>query len=60
MGQPVLPRRSSEEKSEKIPKESTTVICTGEKVSKSGSKIIRNYYILIYLFFILYTINEYI
>ncbi|XP_070440921.1 PHD finger protein 3 isoform X1 [Equus przewalskii] len=37
MGQPVLPRRSSEEKSEKIPKESTTVICTGEKVSKSGA-----------------------
>ncbi|XP_020027516.2 PHD finger protein 3 isoform X2 [Castor canadensis] len=36
MGQPVLPRRSSEEKSEKIPKESTTVICTGEKASKPG------------------------
>ncbi|XP_057594473.1 PHD finger protein 3 isoform X1 [Hippopotamus amphibius kiboko] len=34
MGQPVLPRRSSEEKSEKITKESTTVICTGEKASK--------------------------
>lgn len=38
MGQPVLPRRSSEEKSEKIPKETTTVICTGEKGSKPGSK----------------------
>ncbi|XP_012578205.1 PREDICTED: PHD finger protein 3 isoform X2 [Condylura cristata] len=37
MGQPVLPRRSSEEKSEKIPKESITVICTGEKTSKPGA-----------------------
>ncbi|XP_066867495.1 PHD finger protein 3 isoform X2 [Kogia breviceps] len=37
MGQPVLPRRSSEEKSEKITKESTTVICTGEKASKPGA-----------------------
>ncbi|XP_062953080.1 PHD finger protein 3 isoform X2 [Cynocephalus volans] len=37
MGQPVIPRRSSEEKSEKIPKESTTVICTGEKASKPGT-----------------------
>ncbi|KAF4025011.1 hypothetical protein G4228_017244 [Cervus hanglu yarkandensis] len=37
MGQPVLPRRSSEEKSEKMTKESTTVICTGEKASKPGS-----------------------
>uniref|UniRef100_M3Z9Y0 PHD finger protein 3 n=1 Tax=Nomascus leucogenys TaxID=61853 RepID=M3Z9Y0_NOMLE len=37
MGQPVLPRRSSEEKSEKIPKESTTVTCTGEKASKPGT-----------------------
>ncbi|KAF6365063.1 PHD finger protein 3 [Rhinolophus ferrumequinum] len=37
VGQPPLPRRSSEEKSEKIPKESTTVICTGEKASKLGS-----------------------
>uniref|UniRef100_A0A8C3W8M7 PHD finger protein 3 n=1 Tax=Catagonus wagneri TaxID=51154 RepID=A0A8C3W8M7_9CETA len=37
MGQPVLPRRSSEEKSEKIPKESTNVICTGEKASKPGA-----------------------
>ncbi|XP_012316319.2 PHD finger protein 3 isoform X1 [Aotus nancymaae] len=37
MGQPVLPRRSSEEKSEKIPKESMTVICTGEKASKPGT-----------------------
>ncbi|XP_045429012.1 PHD finger protein 3 isoform X3 [Pipistrellus kuhlii] len=37
MGQPVLPRRSSEEKSEKIPKDSTTVICTGEKTSKPGA-----------------------
>ncbi|XP_011801026.1 PREDICTED: PHD finger protein 3 isoform X1 [Colobus angolensis palliatus] len=37
MGQPVLPRRSSEEKSEKIPKESTTVACTGEKASKPGT-----------------------
>ncbi|XP_074224841.1 PHD finger protein 3 isoform X1 [Camelus bactrianus] len=35
MGQPVLPRRSSEEKSEKIPKESTNV--TFEKASKSGA-----------------------
>ncbi|KAL2792019.1 PHD finger protein 3 isoform 2 [Daubentonia madagascariensis] len=38
MGQPVLPRRSSEEKSEKISKESTTVICIGEKASKSGTQ----------------------
>ncbi|XP_058162912.1 PHD finger protein 3 isoform X2 [Dasypus novemcinctus] len=38
MGQPVLPRRSSEEKSEKMPKESTTVICTGEKASKPGAQ----------------------
>ncbi|XP_037698330.1 PHD finger protein 3 isoform X2 [Choloepus didactylus] len=37
MGQPVLPRRSSEEKSEKIVKESTAVICTGEKASKPGA-----------------------
>ncbi|KAM9233888.1 PHD finger protein 3 isoform 1-T1 [Dugong dugon] len=37
MGQPVLPRRSSEEKSEKITKESTTVTCTGEKASKPGT-----------------------
>ncbi|XP_077018289.1 PHD finger protein 3 isoform X2 [Tamandua tetradactyla] len=37
MGQPVLPRRSSEEKSEKVAKESTTVICTGEKASKPGA-----------------------
>ncbi|XP_053457610.1 PHD finger protein 3 isoform X2 [Nycticebus coucang] len=37
MGQPVLPRRSSEEKSEKVSKESTTVICIGEKASKSGT-----------------------
>jgi hypothetical protein len=46
MGQPVLPRRSSEEKSEKIPKESTTVICTGEKASKPGSEKCRNVFIL--------------
>lgn len=50
MGQPVLPRRSSEEKSEKIPKESTTVTCTGEKASKPGSEMNRNIYILIYLY----------
>ncbi|XP_063112999.1 PHD finger protein 3 isoform X3 [Cavia porcellus] len=31
MGQPVLPRRSSEEKSEKIPKETTNIICTASK-----------------------------
>ncbi|XP_070274420.1 PHD finger protein 3 isoform X1 [Myotis yumanensis] len=37
MGQPILPRRSSDEKSEKIPKDSTTVICTGEKASKPGA-----------------------
>ncbi|XP_032506964.1 PHD finger protein 3 isoform X1 [Phocoena sinus] len=37
MGQPVLPRRSSEEKSEKITKESTAVTCTGEKASKPGA-----------------------
>ncbi|XP_055462189.1 PHD finger protein 3 isoform X2 [Psammomys obesus] len=37
LGQPVLPRRSSEEKSEKIPKESTTLTCTVEKASKSGT-----------------------
>ncbi|KAM8777767.1 PHD finger protein 3 isoform 1-T1 [Rhynchonycteris naso] len=37
MGQPVLPRRSSEEKSEKVPKDSTAVICTGEKPSKPGA-----------------------
>lgn len=36
MGQPILPRRSSEEKSEKIPKESVTT-CTGEKASKQGA-----------------------
>ncbi|KAM4834633.1 PHD finger protein 3 isoform 2-T4 [Thomomys bottae] len=36
LGQPVLPRRSSEDKSEKLPKEPTTVICTGEKPSKPG------------------------
>ncbi|XP_027457113.1 PHD finger protein 3 isoform X2 [Zalophus californianus] len=35
-GQPVLPRRSSEEKNEKMPKETTAVICTGEKGSKPG------------------------
>lgn len=45
MGQPILPRRSSEEKNEKMPKESTTIIFTGEKASKPGSKINRNYYI---------------
>lgn len=49
MGQPVLPRRSSEEKSEKIPKESTTVICTGEKTSKPGSEIHGSCYKLKYL-----------
>lgn len=55
MGQPVLPRRASEEKSEKIiPKDSTTVICTGEKASKPGSEINRNYYILMYLFYFIY------
>lgn len=32
-GQPVLSRRSSEEKNEKIPKESTAALCTGEKAS---------------------------
>ncbi|XP_057650638.1 PHD finger protein 3 isoform X3 [Chionomys nivalis] len=37
LGQPVLPRRSSDEKSEKIHKESTTVTCTVEKASKSGT-----------------------
>ncbi|XP_006835808.1 PREDICTED: PHD finger protein 3 [Chrysochloris asiatica] len=37
MGQAVLPRRSSDEKSEKITRESTTVICTGEKPSKPGT-----------------------
>ncbi|KAL6042868.1 hypothetical protein STEG23_007553, partial [Scotinomys teguina] len=37
LGQPVLPRRSSEEKSEKIHKESTTITCTVEKASKSGA-----------------------
>ena len=51
MGQPVLPRRSSEEKSEKMTKESTTVICTGEKASKPGSKNSRNYCILMCLYF---------
>ena len=59
MGQSALPRRSSEEKSEKIPKDSTTVICTGEKASKLGTKINRNYYIPMYLYFISYTINYY-
>lgn len=57
MGQPVLPRRSSEEKSEKITKESTAVTCTGEKASKPGSKNNRNYYILMYLYFISYTFS---
>lgn len=51
MGQPVLPRRSSEEKSEKMTKESTTVICTGEKASKPGNKNSRNYCILMFLYF---------
>ncbi|XP_040585101.1 PHD finger protein 3 isoform X3 [Mesocricetus auratus] len=37
LGQPVLPRRSSEEKSEKTHKESTTITCTVEKTSKSGT-----------------------
>ncbi|XP_017658174.1 PHD finger protein 3 isoform X2 [Nannospalax galili] len=37
MGQPGLPRRSSEEKSEKTPKEPITVTCTGEKASKPGT-----------------------
>lgn len=37
MGHPVLPRRSSEEKSEKIPKESVTNPCVGEKTSKAGT-----------------------
>nr|XP_036854261.1 PHD finger protein 3 isoform X2 [Manis javanica]XP_036854262.1 PHD finger protein 3 isoform X2 [Manis javanica] len=41
MGQPILPRRSSEEKSEKMPKESTTIICTGEKASKPGAQEIK-------------------
>ncbi|KAL1771616.1 PHD finger protein 3 isoform X1 [Sigmodon hispidus] len=35
LGQTSLPRRSSEEKSEKIHKESTTITCTVEKASKS-------------------------
>lgn len=38
MGQSALPRRSSEEKSEKVPKDSTTVICTGERASKLGTQ----------------------
>nr|XP_045011792.1 PHD finger protein 3 isoform X2 [Jaculus jaculus] len=37
MGPSVLPRRSSEEKSERIPKESTAVTCMGERVSKPGT-----------------------
>ncbi|XP_051008961.1 PHD finger protein 3 isoform X2 [Acomys russatus] len=37
LGQPVLPRRSSEEKSEKTPKESTANTCAVEKASKSGT-----------------------
>lgn len=53
MGQPVLPRRSSEEKSEKIPKETTNIICTA---SKPGSEINRNCYVLIYLYLVSHTV----
>lgn len=42
MGHPVLPRRSSEEKSEKIPKESVTNPCIGEKTSKTGNMTNKN------------------
>lgn len=37
LGQPLLPRRSSEEKSEKIAKESAALTCTGEKAARSGT-----------------------
>ncbi|XP_027248628.1 PHD finger protein 3 isoform X5 [Cricetulus griseus] len=37
LGQPALPRRSSEEKGEKTHKESTANTCTVEKASKSGT-----------------------
>lgn len=47
LGQPVLPRRSSEEKSEKIHKESTSISCTVEKASKSGSETTKNYVLYI-------------
>lgn len=56
MGQPVLPRRPSEEKSEKIPKDSTTVTCPGEKASKPSNEINRKRYILLYFYFISYAI----
>ncbi|XP_021053402.1 PHD finger protein 3 isoform X2 [Mus pahari] len=37
LGQPHLPRRSSEEKSEKIAKESAALACTGERAARSGT-----------------------
>ncbi|XP_029339218.1 PHD finger protein 3 isoform X5 [Mus caroli] len=37
LSQPHLPRRSSEEKSEKIAKESAAFACTGERVVRSGT-----------------------
>ncbi|XP_010616171.1 PHD finger protein 3 isoform X2 [Fukomys damarensis] len=37
-GQPVLPRRSSEEKSEKMPKEATNIICTAPKPGSAHEK----------------------
>ncbi|EHB14770.1 PHD finger protein 3 [Heterocephalus glaber] len=37
-GQPALPRRSSEEKSEKIPKEATNIICTAPKPGSTHEK----------------------
>uniref|UniRef100_A0A8C2UH71 PHD finger protein 3 n=1 Tax=Chinchilla lanigera TaxID=34839 RepID=A0A8C2UH71_CHILA len=38
MGQTVLPRRSSEEKSEKMPKEATNIICTPSKPGSTHEK----------------------
>lgn len=50
LGQPALPRRSSEEKGEKTHKESTANTCTVEKASKSGSEITESY--VLYISFI--------
>ncbi|XP_031224826.1 PHD finger protein 3, partial [Mastomys coucha] len=37
LGQPLLPRRSSEEKNEKITKESAALTCAGERAGRSGT-----------------------
>jgi hypothetical protein len=43
LSQPHLPRRSSEEKSEKIAKESTALASTGERVARSGRETAGDY-----------------